>query len=102
MINYIYDAIRVSNGGNNFVALSLTDDDGKVIATGDLTMEICYGGKTVRAVVAKYTSNTWFFEIPDDLDFVVRSSLDDLIKTYNSKYIIFNSRVNLLDEVSIG
>ena len=45
MINYIYDAIRVSNGGNNFVALSLTDDDGKVISTGDLTMEICYGGK---------------------------------------------------------
>ena len=84
MINYIYDAIRVSNGGNNFVALSLTDDEGEVIATGDLTMEICYGGKTVRSVVAKYTSNTWFFEIPDDLDFVGRGFYR--IK-YNGQYL---------------
>lgn len=43
MVQYIYDAIHVSNGGNNFVALSLTDDEGNVVATGDLTMEICYG-----------------------------------------------------------
>ena len=42
MINYIYDAIRVSEGGNNYVALSLTDDDGKVVATGDLVLEICH------------------------------------------------------------
>ena len=84
MINYIYDAIRVSNGGNNFVALSLTYDESQVIATGDLTMEICYGGKTVRAVVSKYTSNTCFFEIPDDLDFVGRGFYR--IK-YNGQYL---------------
>ena len=90
MINYIYDAIRVSNGGNNFVALSLTDDDGKVIATGDLTMEICYGGKTARTVVAKYTSNTWFFEIPEGLDFVGRGCYR--IK-YNGQYLNYWTRL---------
>lgn len=40
-------------------------------------MEICYDGKTVRAVAAKYTSNTWFFEIPDDLDFIGHRDVQD-------------------------
>ncbi len=71
MINYIYDAIRVSDGGNNYVALSLTDDDGEVVATGNLGLEIMYDDELVADVAAKYSSGTWFIEIPT-LDFTGR------------------------------
>ena len=68
MINYIYDAIRVGDGGNNYVALTLTGDDGTAVATGNLVLEIKYDDELVATVAATYSSGTWFFEIPE-LDF---------------------------------
>lgn len=47
------------------MALALTGDDGEAVATGNLVLEIKYDDEIVATVAAKYSSATWFFEIPD-------------------------------------
>lgn len=60
----------------------------------DLDLRIFPNGEYKILDELEYKYHNKIMKYSDDLDFVVRSSLDDLIKTYNSKYIIFNSRVN--------
>lgn len=63
MVEYLYDAIRVSSGHDATITAKVSDDDGNPITEGCELM--VYDGDTLLFHIdGEYAEDTWFFTMP--------------------------------------
>lgn len=65
MLEYLYNAIRVTAGAEESIAARVTDDKGEPITAGVYLM-LYADDDTILTIEGEYIENMWMFRLPAD------------------------------------